>query len=154
MSFYVPIISTTQCNPTDFVTIEPVEIKGRQFPMHKDEILESLKDENLNSVRTMLDYRCQAWCLFSVVEGNIVIHRLSVKDVNCLPSVMENLFETMTYSPTKQPTHISLDWPEYGTEDFLFKHLLASGWSTCGLIKDRYYAYGERWDGIKLERQF
>ena len=151
---YRPIISTTQCSHSDFVTIEPIEIKGRQFPWTKDQILENLKDKNLNSVRTMLDYRCQAWCLFSVVDSDIVIHRLTVKDVNCIFDVLENLFKTMTYSPTKQGCHVSLDWPEYGTEDFLFRQLLSMGWSTDGLIKSHYSAYGESWDAIKLGRQF
>jgi hypothetical protein len=154
MSQYIPIIETTQCNNADFVSITPVEVKGRQFPMSKDEILENLKDENLHAVRTMLDYKCQAWCLFSVVEGNIVIHRLTVKDVNHLLDVVHNLFETITYAPNRVSCRVSINWPEYGTEDFLFRHLLSTGWTTDGLIKDHYEAYGETWDAIKLERHF
>lgn len=149
-----PIINTTQCDQTDFITILPVELKGRQFPMEKDVILENLKDSNLHAVRTMVNYKCQAWCLFSVVQGDLVIHRMAVKDENYIDEVLESLFSTITYTPKKQGCHVSLNWPEYGTDDFLFKALLADGWQTAGLIPDVYFAYGEYWDGIKLEKQF
>lgn len=149
-----PNVKTTQCDQTDFVAIEPVELKGRQFPWCKDQILENLKDKNLHSVRTSLDYKTQAWCLFSIVNTDLVVHRLTVKDDRNLSAVLASLFETITYSPVKKPCMVSLDWPEYGTDDFLFRHLLDTGWQTAGLIRDHYYAYGEWWDGIKLEKQF
>lgn len=147
-------IRTTQCDHTDFVSITPVELKGREFPMDKDEILANLKDENLHAVRTMLDYRCHAWCLFSVVDTDIVIHRLAVKDETRLADVLKNLFETITYSPVKKPCAVSLNWPEYSTDHWLFQFLLSDGWTTAGLIRDHYTAYGEEWDGIVLEKVF
>jgi hypothetical protein len=147
-------ISTSQCQVADFVTIEPVEIKGREFPMDKNEILDSLKDPNLNAVRTTMNYKCQAWCLFSVVESDLVIHRLAVKDETHADEVLNNLFETITYTPKRQTCCVSLDWPEHEIDHWLFKFLIGTGWTTDGLIKDHYRAYGETWDGIKLERVF
>lgn len=147
-------VRTTQADATDFVSITPVEIRSRQFPWDKDEILENLKDENLHAVKTMVNYKCHAWCLFSVVEGgDLVIHRLACKEDH-LKEVLTNLFDTMTVSPKKVGCHISLNWPEYGTDDPVFRHLLETGWVTAGLIKDHYTAYGQQWDGIKLEKHF
>lgn len=147
-------IETSQCDHTDFVSITPVELKGREFPMDKEEILANLKDKELNAVRTTLQYKCHAWCLFSVVDNDLVIHRLTVKDDTELDAVVHDLFKTITYSPVKRGCTVSLNWPEYATDHFLFRHLLATGWQTDGLIKDHYYAYGENWDGIKLWRDF
>lgn len=147
-------ITTTQCDHTDFVSIEPVELKGREYPWCKDEILESLKDENKNAVRTMLNYKPQAWCLFHVEGGDIHIERLTAKNETLLHDVMDSLFTTLTTSPKKQACVVTADWPEYATDHFLFKYLLETGWQIEGLIRDKYRAYGERWDGIKLVRVF
>lgn len=147
-------VKTTQADHTDFVSIVPVELKGREFPWDKDEIAENLKDKELNAVKVMLNYKCQGWCLFSVVDGDIVIHRLTIKDETSIGKVLGSLFDTMTYTPKKQGCHVALDWPEYAVDHFLFKRLLVEGFATAGLIRDHYYAYGERWDGIKLEKQF
>lgn len=148
------VIKTTQCDRTDFVSIEPVELKGREYPWDKDQILEELKDPDKNSVRTMLNYRCQAWCLFRVENGDIHIERLTVKNETLLHEVMDNLFSAITYTPMKQACVVTADWPEYATDHFLFKYLLETGWQTEGLIRDKYHAYGEQWDGIKLVRVF
>lgn len=147
-------IKTSQCDKTDFVSIEPVELHGREYPWSKEEILEELKDENKNSVRTMLNYRPQAWCLFRVENGDIHIERLTVKNETLLHDVMDSLFGTISYTPKKQACVVTMDWPEYATDHFLFKYLLATGWQTEGLIRDKYWAYGELWDGIKLVRVF
>lgn len=147
-------INTTQCDQTDVVTIEPVEIRGREFPMSGNEILEALRDDNINSVRTMLNYKCQAWCAFNVVNSDLAIHRLAVRNQELLHDILTNLFDTITISPTKERCVVSMEWPEYETDHWLFKYLTGTGWATDGLIRDRYKAYGESWDGIKLVRVF
>lgn len=147
-------INTTQCDPSDFVTIEPVEIKGREFPMEKNEILEALKDENLHAVRTMLNYKCQAWCLFSVEDGNLVIHRLSAKNLELLHDIMTNLFDTITTGPRGTKCTVTMYWPEYETDHWLFEYLRGTGWRAFGLLRDRYEAYGQKWDAVQLVRVF
>jgi hypothetical protein len=94
--------------------------------------------------------------VFSVVDGgHLVIHRLTVRDTNCIHDVLHHLFETITVQPNGGPhCRVSLDWPEYGTDDVLFQQLLLDGWTSHGLIKNYYDAYGSLWDGIKLERLF
>lgn len=148
-------IKTTQCDESDFVTIMPVEIKGQEFPWERDEILFYLKDPDLNSVRTMLNYKCQAWCLFTVENGgDLSIERLTVKNEVLLDDVLDSLFTTIAYTPKNQKCEVKMDWPEYGTDHFLFKRLIEQGWKTDGLIKDKYTGYGELWDGIKLKKVF
>jgi|SRR6056297_1256339 len=147
-------IATTQCDHSDFVSIVPVELKGREYPWDKERILEELKDDNKNSIRTTLNYKCQAWCLFSVKNGDIDIERLAVKNETLLHDVLDSMFNTLTFTPKKQKCVVTTDWPEYATDHWLFKYLLGTDWQTEGLIRDKYEAYGERWDGIKLVRVF
>jgi len=154
MSNYDPIIKTTQTSSSDFVSIVPVEVRGAEFPMNKDEIAKTLRDDDVNCVRTSLDYRCQAWCVFKVEAGDIVIDRLTVRDQNQLADVLDNLFDTLTFSPLRQPCRVVLIWPEHGTDHFVFRHLIDTGWKTCGIERDLFFKYGSNWDGIKLERIF
>lgn len=147
------IITTSQCDPTDFVSIMPVEIKGRDFPLEQQEVVEILRDKEVHCVRTTLDYRCHAWCVFSVVDGgDLLVHRLAVKNQDALEQVINNLFETMTTSPKNQPCKVTIGWPEHGTDHWLFNHLIDSGWTVAGLDPDEFEAYGETWDAIRLEK--
>jgi hypothetical protein len=89
-----------------------------------------------------------------VEGGDIHIERLAVKNETLLHDVMDSMFSTLTYTPKNQACVVTTDWPEYATDHWLFKYLLETGWQTEGLIRDKYEAYGERWDGIKLVRVF
>lgn len=151
----LPRIDVTQADVNYSSHIAHVEIMCRQFPKSEYEIRRAIQGNELCCVMVSLERKIQAWAAFTLVDNDIFIDSISVKTEEHLGHVVDSLFDTVTWSPTgvEHPL-VTIVWPEHETDSWLFKHLVANGWSAVVLVKERYTAYNQKWDGILLTRQF
>ena len=156
--YYIPKpYSVTQTDMAFLPGIVNLELKGRDFPMDEETIIDVIKSNVYYSVVLLKDNAVHGWAVFHAVDEDLYVDRLSFANGDDVETALEELFKTITWtvlgSESKVP-EVTLVWPEHSVDNFLFKGLLASGWKAIGLVKDRFPAYGSLWDGIEVWKKF
>ena len=152
-----PRIDVTQADITEIQRYHELEIRGRDFPLSVAEIREVLKNEDQYSVKITLNYRLQGWCSFHVMDGNLVVDHLAIRDEAFLPFILQAIWQTITYTPKASAIRnpkVTVLWPLHATDRPVFRELQNDGWKPGGTIKQHFHGYGSWWDAVKMERQF
>jgi len=152
-----PIITTTQADTSDSIGLETVEIKGAEFPMTQNQIAAMIREKDNHSLKTTQDSRKVGWLVFTLHDNAevIQIEHLCAYDNEWLNDVIDSMMKMLTTSPkADDAVTIRTIWPEYGTDNHIFKALLGYGFAVTGLDRFAFRAYNADYDGIKLEKTF
>lgn len=141
----------------DVLNLHNLDIKGREFPLEKDEIRELVSEENIHGIIVLRDYVVAGYALYTVGDegGDQVVDivRLSVNLFMYTrePKILEKVFESIAAGPKKHPTfRVTLSENEIGTD--LFDGLLDIGFKGVSVDRYSFHEFGRMADGIVLER--
>jgi len=150
-------VNVSQADTSDALGLETVEIKGAEFPWDKNKIAAEIRAVNNCAVRASVNYAKRGWCLYTVKDDHLTLHRLTIIPDDNLYDILEKIFDTLAFTPgsANRPS-MSIVWPEFGTDNFLFDALISPkfAFEVNEVLKDEFFAYNQNYDGYNLVRQF
>lgn len=154
---HLPRIDITQGNVQLWKAIHHVDRLCHDYPKTGKEIQEILKDKESYSVQLMLNGVMHGFAHFSQLDNEIMVHRFSISDDTEARNVTKALWKAVGFgpNPNKKPPKVSLYWPEYALEHWLYSHIInVDGFTMTGMERRMFQGFGSWYDGVLVERQF